>query len=135
MSKELVIETGKCKMRAYAYPVRIYATDAGVCGTHVHGAYQDAIGWQSCTWDKHGRPLIIRNVVVPCRNLNTHNLVHMPVTKYFNIWTSFYGRTATGLLYDTVEEAKSAWGHALDAQSADLFSYSEGVVKKVDSLC
>ena len=125
-SKELILETGKCKLKCFAYPVRIYATDAGVWGDYVHGAYQDASGWQACTWNKRGFSAL--------HTLSSYNLVPIPVTKYFNIFTDFQGATWTGFLYDTLEEAKESWKHN-KVSNAELFSYCEGVVKRVASSC
>ena len=123
---DLILETGKCKLKSYTYPVRIYATDAGAYNNHVHGAYQDSMGWQTCTWNKHGHSTI--------HNLSSYNLIPIPVTKYFNIFTDFQGATWTGFLYDTLEEAKASWKHH-KVSNAEVFSYSEGVVKKVASSC
>lgn len=126
MNKELILETGKCKLQSHSYPVRIYATDGGVYSDHVHGAYLDSSGWQSCTWNKHGHSTI--------HKLCCYNLIPMPVTKYFNIYTGFKGPKWIGFLYDTLEEAQESWKHN-GVSSAELFSYSEGVVKRVASSC
>ena len=120
--KDLILETGKCKLQSFAYPVRIYATDGGVWGDHVHGAYQDASGWHACTWNKHGHSSY--------HNPSSYNLIPIPVTKYFNIYTDFQNMTRTGILYDTFEEAKASWKHS-QVFNAELFSYSEGVVKRL----
>ena len=127
--KDSILETGKCKLRGYAYPVKIYATDGGRDNNQVHGAYQDVNGWQSCTWDKHGNKLFGGNP-----SLSSFNLIPIPVTKYFNIYTDYRNMTWTGVLYDTLEEAKDSW-HRNDGYTAELFSYSEGVVERVACSC
>ena len=103
MSQELIAVTGKCKLKRFNYPVRIYATDCGQSRDMIHGAYQDKDGWHACSWDADGSP---RFATIN----NDKALINIPSPKFFNIYTNCVTKhQSIGMLYDTLPEAKDAW--------------------------
>lgn len=105
MSNKLIAKTGQCRLKAYDWPVRIYATDCGQTGDMIHGAYQDKDGWHSHAWDADGSP----------RTGTTGNdraLVPILPPVYFNMCIDQNnGSRAIGTLYDTLTEARESWSY------------------------
>ena len=117
MSK-LIAETGKCKLKAFAFPVRIYATDAGPNGNLIHAAYKDLDGWMMMTWYGNGK----------CINSNENfDLVPIPESQYFNIYTDDDG-IIIGMPRNTLSSAVDAKLHV----KATTYKYTDGVIEKVE---
>ena len=99
---KLIAVTGKCKLKRFNYPVRIYATDCGQSRDMIHGAYQDKDGWHACAWDADGSP---RFATIN----NDKALISIPPPVFFNIYTDFVtGERSIGMIYKTLPEATDA---------------------------
>ena len=127
MSK-LIAETGKCKLKAFAFPVRIYATDAGPNGNLIHAAYKDLDGWMMMTWYGNGK----------CINSNENfDLVPIPQSQYFNIYTDadgmierigMYRKDLTSAMAAKLSMKATRYTHVNIA----TYKYTDGVIEKVE---
>jgi len=119
MSK-LIAETGKVKLKAFAFPVRIYATDAGPNGNLIHAAYKDLDGWMMMTWYGNGK----------CINSNENfDLVPIPQPYYFNIYTDDDGAGVwTGKVHNSLELALAR----KLSKNATTYKYTGGEIEKVE---
>lgn len=126
MSKELIFKTGKCKLRGFDYPVRIYATDGGASENFVHGAHKLGLaGWQPIIWDGYGKVIQgVNDVRLP---RNKYDLIPEPDAFFFNVYTDEDGNKFTGAVYETREEAKEAYCGRGD-EYFECFRYSDGVI-------
>ena len=119
MSK-LIIETGKCKLKAFAFPVRIYATDAGPNGNLIHAAYKDLDGWMMMTLYGNGK----------CISSNENfDLVPIPQSQYFNIYTDADGTVIS------ISQARDTLKSALinrPSKNGTTYKYTDGVIEKVE---
>lgn len=124
MNKKLIAETGKCKLKGFDYPVRIYATDGGLYGTFVHGAYKlGSAGWHTLAWNSQGE--IMDGVDDSISKQNVYDLVPIPTVWFFSVYTDEFGNKFTGSMYQTREEAKAF----LDV-TAELFKYDDGIIRQ-----
>ena len=118
--KKLIFETGKCKLKGFAFPVRIYATDAGPNCDQIHAAYKGNLGWNSLTWEEDG---VLRN------GNENFDLVPIPQSQYFNIYTDDDGIiTRLGIPRNTLVSAVHVKRHL----NATTCKYTDGVIEKVE---
>ena len=119
MSK-LIAETGKCKLKGFAFPVRIYATDAGPNCDQIHAAYKGNLGWNSLTWEEDG---VLRN------GNENFDLVPIPQSQYFNIYTDADGTVIS------ISQARDTLKSALinrPSKNGTTYKYTDGVIEKVE---
>ena len=126
MSK-LIAETGKCKLNAFDYPVRIYATDGGVNSDLIFGDCKCLHGRMLVVWNKHGK----------CVNLREgFDLIPIPESQYFNIYTDDDGTVVSvGKVY--VGKVHNALELALAqklSKNGTTYKYTDGVIEKVEEL-
>ena len=119
--KKLIIETGKCKMQGFDYPVHIYATNGGACGDLIFGAFKNnSCGWKQIAWHKNGTHI---------HNMKSLNLVPIPQPQYFNIYTDDDGIiTRLGIPRNTYVSAVHVKRHL----NATTYKYTDGVIEKVE---
>ena len=119
MSK-LIAETGKCKLKAFAFPVRIHATDVGIDGDLICGDYKDLNGRMVIAWDKNGKYI---------NNDESYDLVPIPQSQYFNIYTDADGTVIS------ISQARDTLKSALinrPSKNATTCKYTDGLIEKVD---
>ena len=118
MSK-LIFETGNCKLKGFDYPVRIHATDGGASGTGIIGDYRDPHrGWVNYSWSKTGTHSSFNEDI---------NLVPVPPSQYFNIYTNADGDiTNISKVHHSLE---SALARKL-SKNGTTYKYTDGVIEK-----
>ena len=127
MSK-LIAETGKCKLKAFAFPVRIHATDVGIDGDLICGDYKDLNGRMVIAWDKNGKYI---------NNDESYDLVPIPQSQYFNIYTDadgmierigMYRKDLTSAMAAKLSMKATRYTHVNIA----TYKYTDGVIEKVE---
>ena len=127
MSK-LIAETGKCKLKAFDYPVRIHATDVGIDGDLICGDYKDLSGRMVIAWDKNGKYI---------NNDESYDLVPIPQSQYFNIYTDADGVIERmGMCRRSLESAMFARSNMTVTRYTHVniatYKYTDGVIEKVE---
>ena len=120
MSK-LIAETGKCKLKAFDYPVRIHATDVGIDGDLICGDYEDLDGLMMIAWDKNGKYI---------NNDESYDLVPIPESQYFNIYTDADG--VIERIGMCRRDLKSAMAATYKYSNGVICKYTDGLIEKVE---
>ena len=121
MKTKLIAETGKCKLKAFDYPVRIHATDVGIDGDLICGDYEDLDGLMMIAWDKNGKYI---------NNDESYDLVPIPQFYYFNVYESNRDNPTAGSFKTSINELPKKGSGSM--RLIGTYKYTDGVIEKVE---